>query len=973
MKSCDLVDTPMMEKFKLDEDTQGKPVDPTHYRNMVGTLMYLTSSIQDLVYVVRMCARYQARPTEKHLYAIKRIFRYLRGTVNRGLWYSKDSAIALTAFAVADHAVLWMRSQLTDYSLGFNKIPMYCDNKSAIAICCNNVQHSRSNHIDIRYHFIKEQVENGVVELYFLLLTISEKRLKIERCNARIAFSKPQKKETYQVTLEALKLSPCYPAFVITAEICPRILNQDFIAPPSEEDLVTFIQELGNSGRCASLGKQQELIDSRSHELKSYGTSKILVLTRLTMTLLLPPRKARKYKKVASPPRKLSLVKEAEPVKKAKRVKRPTKRSTIAPTAGVVIRDTLGVSVLKKKAPAKGDRSKGIEILSDVALSKVAQLKEATKRSKKDFYISQASGSGDGTDLELRVPDEQQSKTFCIDEGTGTKSGVPDVPKYQSESENESWGDSKDDNDDDSDDDSKGDDGNSDVDDNERTDLDDDENPSFTLKNYDKEEHDEDFDQRVSTLETKLSQLKQADLSAQVLEFVKSQLPTMVDELLGTRIAYATRTALETYAKEFEKKAQEERKLYTDVVEKSVKDIIKDEVKSLLPQILPKEVSDFATPVIQSTITESLKNVVLSKSSSQPQSTYEAAASLTDFELKKMMIDKLEKRLKKRKKSKDVKPPRSSKSKDSQSSLSKGAKSQSKSSGKSAQAEEPVFETADTEMPQDQGDDMGNTEDQPNVETASKHDWFKKPERPLTPDPDWNIDNLTQQYLVGPTFNLLKGTCKSHQYPFDISKPLPLIEVQGHQVVPADYFINNNLEYLKDGSLSRKYTTFITKTKAAKKRIIAITHVKVMKKYDYGYLEEIEVQRDDNTLYKFKEGDFPNLNLRDIEYMLLLLVQKKISNLNRDVIFDLNVALQIFTRSIVILKRVEDLQLGVESYQKKLNITKPETFRSGISKLTPYTAYKNPQGIIYQDKLKRNRLMRSDELYKFCDGTLTFV
>ncbi|GJS59146.1 hypothetical protein Tco_0653930 [Tanacetum coccineum] len=110
-----------------------------------------------------------------------------------------------------------------------------------------------------------------------------------------------------------------------------------------------------------------------------------------------------------------------------------------------------------------------------------------------------------------------------------------------------------------------------------------------------------------------------------------------------TRIGYATRTALESYTKEFEKKAQEERKLYIDVVEKSVKDIIKDEVKSLLPQILPKEVSDFATPVIQSTITESLENVVLAKSSSQPQSTYEAATSLTEFELKKILIDKLEK------------------------------------------------------------------------------------------------------------------------------------------------------------------------------------------------------------------------------------------------------------------------------------------------------------------------------------------
>ncbi|GKB65516.1 hypothetical protein Tco_0921702 [Tanacetum coccineum] len=146
-----------------------------------------------------------------------------------------------------------------------------------------------------------------------------------------------------------------------------------------------------------------------------------------------------------------------------------------------------------------------------------------------------------------------------------------------------------------------------------------------------------------------------------------------------------------------------------------------------------------------------------------------------------------------------------------------------------------------------------------------------------------------------------------------------------------------------------------------------------MKWYDYGYLEEIEVRREDQQLYKFKEGDFPRLHLHDIEDMLLLLVQKKLSNLERDVIFDLGVALRMFTRRIVILKRVEDLQLGVESYQKKLNITKPETFRSDISNKTPYTAYNNPQGIIYEDKYKRNRLMRTDELYKFSDGTLTSV
>ncbi|GJR02066.1 retrovirus-related pol polyprotein from transposon TNT 1-94 [Tanacetum coccineum] len=187
MDSCDPVDTPMVDRLKLDEDPLGIPVDQTRFRSMVGSLMYLTASRPDLVFAVCMCARYQASPTKKHLEALKRVFRYLRGTINWGLWYPKDTAMALTAYADADHAgcqdtrrkaeyiamsgccaqILWMRSQLTDYGFAFNKIPLYCDNRSAIALCCNNVQHSRSKNIDIRHHFIREQVEKGRFE--FLL------------------------------------------------------------------------------------------------------------------------------------------------------------------------------------------------------------------------------------------------------------------------------------------------------------------------------------------------------------------------------------------------------------------------------------------------------------------------------------------------------------------------------------------------------------------------------------------------------------------------------------------------------------------------------------------------------------------------------------------------------------------------------------------------------------------------------------
>nr|GEY63134.1 hypothetical protein [Tanacetum cinerariifolium] len=118
-ESCDPVDTPMVEKSKLDEDKEGKAIDPSHYRGMIGTLLYLTASRPDLQFAICMCARYQARPTKKHIHAVKRIFRYLRGTINQGLWYPKDSSVALTAFADADHAGCQDTRRSTSGSLQF--------------------------------------------------------------------------------------------------------------------------------------------------------------------------------------------------------------------------------------------------------------------------------------------------------------------------------------------------------------------------------------------------------------------------------------------------------------------------------------------------------------------------------------------------------------------------------------------------------------------------------------------------------------------------------------------------------------------------------------------------------------------------------------------------------------------------------------------------------------------------------------
>ncbi|GJR35845.1 hypothetical protein Tco_1211529 [Tanacetum coccineum] len=176
MVSCHLVDTPMVKKSKLDEDTQGKAVDPTHYRGMVGTLMYLTSNRLDLDSAIALTAF--ADVDHAGCQDTRRSTSGSMQLLGDRLvsWSSKRQKSAAISSTEAEYIalfgccaqVLWMRSQLTYYGLGFNKIPMYCDKKSAIALCCNNVQHSRLKHIDIRYHFIKEQLKNGVIELYFV-------------------------------------------------------------------------------------------------------------------------------------------------------------------------------------------------------------------------------------------------------------------------------------------------------------------------------------------------------------------------------------------------------------------------------------------------------------------------------------------------------------------------------------------------------------------------------------------------------------------------------------------------------------------------------------------------------------------------------------------------------------------------------------------------------------------------------------
>nr|GEX93414.1 hypothetical protein [Tanacetum cinerariifolium] len=556
-----------------------------------------------------------------------------------------------------------------------------------------------------------------------------------------------------------------------------------------------------------------------------------------------PPKAKTKYKKKASEPVTFFRSKSASASKGAK----------LKSKAKVTKPDM-------KKQPVKKTKAKGFAVLSELALSEAEQIKLATKRSKKDFHISHASGSGNGI-----IP------------------GVPDVPLYESKSDKESWGDSKDedDNDDDGDNDDNGEsDDHDDDSDDERTESDSDEIPYPNLTNVDQTEYEEeDVDEGVRTLcenekadehvqsssvsfdftskflnlenpylvENEIASLMEtlAPHATVIFEitsgfttttpppppffnpFLQQQTPTITTPTFTTITSINPTVTLSEipnfiFVFKFDQRVSElefemselkqtnepgivdkylasKMKEAVNVVDSTKKTIIKDQVKAQVSKIMPK---------IKKYVTESLGAEVLVRSTNQPQIAYAVAASLLEFELKKILIEKMEA-------NKSINRPDTQKNlynalvesynsdKDIITSygdvvlLKRGRDDQDKDKDPSAGSDRGT-KRRKSGMQQDQEFVTGDNDEQPIDKEVTKVDWFKKPGRPLTLDPD------------------------------------------------------------------------------------RITRLTIMKKYDYGHLEEIEVLRDDQQLYTFKECDFKRLSLQDIKDILLLLIQRKLTNLTID-------------------------------------------------------------------------------------------
>jgi len=217
MESCKEASTPMPSSCYMDADAAGKNVNQTKYRGLIGSLLYLIASRPDIMFVVCLSTRYQANPKESHFKAAKRILKYLKGTSSIGLWYPSHSPIHLIGYSDSDFAgcnldrkstsgtchllgssliswhskkqacvalstaeaeyivvgsccaqILWLKQELADFGLQISKVPFMCDNTSAINLTKNQIQYSRTKHIEIRHHFIRDHVNNGNCEVKFV-------------------------------------------------------------------------------------------------------------------------------------------------------------------------------------------------------------------------------------------------------------------------------------------------------------------------------------------------------------------------------------------------------------------------------------------------------------------------------------------------------------------------------------------------------------------------------------------------------------------------------------------------------------------------------------------------------------------------------------------------------------------------------------------------------------------------------------
>nr|GEU91202.1 hypothetical protein [Tanacetum cinerariifolium] len=716
----------------------------------------------------------------------------------------------------------------------------------------------------------------------------------------------------------------------------------------------------------------------------------------------------------------------------------------------------------KKKQHATMPKTKGLDVLSEVALPEAEQIKLATKRSKKDFYMSHTSGSSDGVDTQSKVLDEQQQKTFSQDEddaneetdvtdeseetesdNDGDDLTHPNLSTYQAYDEDEE-GEKADDEEVSSDQ------GEQDEEDDLYRDVNINlERSAAEMTNAQANQDTEDTHVTLTTVppvvqhqsssvssdlvskfinpsqDTGIDSILNPNIQSETLVnvpvFVAAEIPSsdttipqppilniqplqqtpavslisgIVDNYLASKMKEAVDVAIQLQTNKLIEEGQAENQEFLNQVDSTMKTIIKEQVQAQVSKIMPK---------IKKYVTESLKAKVFVRSTNQPQSSYAVAASLSEFELKKILIDKMEEN-------------KSINISDIQNNLY-NALVESYNSNKDIitsycdvvtlkrgrddqdNVKNPPLDQTEGRREGDQFN-TGNDDVTPVRETLEDASQWNPPSSP-TPDREWHktktvdkrppqpwISQLAQATGTQSLFNEFLAT------PIDFSAFI-INQLKINNLTQEDYFINNDLEYLKGESSSQKYTTSVTKTKAtdygqvkwiedkvsrlwspekvvydkhaywgtyhcdlkrqkfygyasnmetskdvySRYKIISITSLKIMKYFGYIHLEEIIVRRQNDLLYKFTEGDFKRLRRQDIEDKNRLMHTDELHKFSDDTLNHVRTALN-------------DIATGIEmDYLPKRKLSKQEKQRARV------------MNNAIDKKLEDSRLMRNLEKF----------
>nr|GEY51320.1 hypothetical protein [Tanacetum cinerariifolium] len=819
-------------------------------------------------------------------------------------------------------------------------------------------------------------------------------RLRIGKSNFRLRSDITSKESTLQVVYDVLRLTPLYKAFLVTTDvpeiymqefwatvtvhhhsirfnmnnkkrivnleyfremlhICLRILNQTFDELPFEEEILAFIRYLGHSERLrrslmststsyinhedhllqlstsALVGKVQvEYKDAKKKNEMYYPRfTKVIINFFMAKDPLIPKRNMVNWHYVRDDQmfttiklvsrnqntqqfgamllvelinediRNFAAYKEyyaiasgAAPLKTKASV-RKTQSSSDTTMPPPTTADTRLSTSAKGKQPAKSSKAKGLYVLSEVALTKDEQIKLATKKSPQQTHISQASGSS-------------------VDEG----SDDDDVDE-QSEADDDDYQEDEDEQDDNVDDQDSNNDG--------------DEFVHPKLSTHDENTKDkESFDHIVQTP----SQVANSD----------------DDESHGMNVGGEERPNAK----------DDDEELYRDVnINLEGRDVQMTDSLFVSSQFVTSmfnpspdagidslfetthrvdvPLSTIVVPLLVTALSLPLPSIPI-----MSQISYAVAADLSELELKKILIEKMESN-------------KSIHRSDEQRNLYKALVD-------AYECDKIILDTYGDTVTLKRRRDDADKDKEPSARSdrgSKRKREGKKLESTSAPkEKAFKTNGIMQESggarilfgrsLQGDNRSIRLEQPEGHQYPHNLLKPQPLIpNSRGRRVIPFDHFINNDLEYLRGGASIQKYTTSVTKTKATYYGHIKWIEDLIVEWHDYKHLDWITVRRDNDKLYKFKEGDFKRLHIQDIEDMLLLLVHGKLTNLTVKERFAFN----------------------------RLNLTKPDTYRNDLKHKEAYTAYYNPRGFIHQNKDKQNRLMRIDELHKFSDGMLNDV